>query len=243
MDRDVYARMDALEEQHWWFAARREIIASMIRSILPRGETRMRILEAGCGSGGNIGMLQSFGSVEAFEFDDIARETAAEKSGLEIAPGALPHDLPYGDDSFDLIGIFDVLEHVEQDVESLEALAARLAPGGKILVTVPAFPSLWSEHDVTHHHFRRYTRDSLKESAAKAGLKVSYASYYNFFLFPVAVATRALKRLTGRKTPDDALPGAPVNGILKRIFGFERHLLGRMSLPVGLSLVAVLEPA
>lgn len=243
MDRDVYARMDALEDQHWWFAARREIIASMIRTILPKGGSGARILEAGCGSGGNIRMLQTFGSLKAFEFDDTARETAVRKSGIEIAPGALPHDLPFADESFDIIGIFDVLEHVESDVESLKALSKRLAPEGKILVTVPAFPSLWSEHDVTHHHFRRYTRASLKESAAKAGLKVSYASYYNFFLFPVAVATRALKRLTGRKTPDDALPGAPVNGLLKRIFGFERHLLGRMSLPVGLSLVAVLEPA
>lgn len=242
MDRDVYMRMDALEEQHWWFSARRGILAEIIQSILTVDKSKAHILEAGCGSGGNIRMLRTFGSVKAFEFDKVARETAIRKCGIEIAPGALPNNLPYVGEKFDLIGIFDVLEHVEKDVESLDALARRLASGGKILVTVPAFPSLWSEHDVTHHHFRRYTRKSLAEVAKKAGLKVSYVSYFNFFLYPAAIVTRALKRLAGRKTPDDALPGVSLNRILKCIFGLERYLLGRMSFPVGLSLVAVLEP-
>ena len=125
----------------------------------------------------------------------------------------------------------------------LASLRSRLRPGGAIVLTVPAFPFLWSNHDVSHHHFRRYTRESLRASAEKAGLKVSYSSYYNFFLFPVAVAARTVKRLTGRKTPDDALPGPLANGALRRVFGFERHLLGRLSLPFGLSLVAVLEPS
>jgi SAM-dependent methyltransferase len=240
MERTVYDRMNELESNHWWFVGRRRIIAALIGRFLPKGGTA-RILEAGCGSGGNLAMLGSLGTVDAFEFDADARQHAIEKSGLDVRYGALPDDLPFEDRRYDLIGLFDVLEHVEADTASLAALAGRLSDKGVILVTVPAFPFLWSRHDERHHHFRRYTRKTLAEVAAKAGLKVRYSSYFNFFLFPAAVATRALKRLTGSETPDDSMPSGWVNAILTRVFGAERHLAGRLRLPFGLSLAAVLE--
>ncbi len=242
MDRSVYDRMNDLEARHWWFVARRSIIASLIGRHL-KGRSEPRILEAGCGSGGNLQMLAGFGHVDAFEFDGDARQHAKEKSGLDIQFGALPDDLPFDDRRYDLIGLFDVLEHVEADAASLAALADRLTESGKIVVTVPAFPSLWSGHDERHHHFRRYTRASLSAAAAKAGLKVSYSSYFNTFLFPLAVGARAVKRLTGSETPDDRLPPAWINGVLTRVFELERRLIGRTRLPVGLSLAAVLEKA
>lgn len=242
MERTVYDRMNELESQHWWFVARRKVIAALVDRNLNR-QDKAAILEAGCGSGGNLQMLAQFGQVDAFEYDGPAREHAKAKSGLDIRFGALPQDLPFDDRRYDLIGLFDVLEHVEADTASLAALGARLADGGKILVTVPAFPSLWSKHDERHHHFRRYTRASLAKVAAEAGLRVSYSSYFNFFLFPVAVAARAVKRLTGSDVPDDTLPKPIVNSTLARIFAVERHLVGRVRLPVGLSLAAVLEKA
>lgn len=242
MERTVYDRMNELEATHWWFVARRQVIAALVRKHLTQRPTA-RILEAGCGSGGNLGMLAQFGNVDAFEYDDLARQQASRKSGLDIRFGALPQDLPFDDRRYDLIGLFDVLEHVEPDAASLAALGERLADGGKILLTVPAFPALWSKHDERHHHFRRYTRASLAKVAAEAGLQISYSSYFNFFLFPVAVAARAVKRLTGSDVPDDTLPQPLVNGMLTRIFGVERHLVGKMRLPFGLSLAAVLEKA
>lgn len=242
MERTVYDRMNELEQSHWWFVGRRRIIAALIVRFLPKGG-KANILEAGCGSGGNLAMLGSLGTVDAFEYDADARQHATEKSGLDVRFGALPDDLPFADRRYDLIGLFDVLEHVEADTASLAALAARLSDKGVILVTVPAFPFLWSRHDERHHHFRRYTRKTLAEVAAKAGLKVRYSSYFNFFLFPAAVATRALKRLTGSETPDDSMPSGWVNGVLTRVFGAERHLVGRLRLPFGLSLAAVLERA
>ncbi len=113
----------------------------------------------------------------------------------------------------------------------------------KILVTVPAFPFMWSKHDERHHHFRRYTRKGLAEAAHRAGLRVSYSSYFNTFLFPLALLARGVKRLTGSEAPDDRLPPPWINAVLKRVFGFERHLLGHLRLPFGLSLAAVLEKA
>lgn len=242
MERAVFDRMNELEAEHWWFVARRKVIAALIDRNLQHRDSAS-ILEAGCGSGGNLQMLGQFGQVDAFEYDGPAREAAKEKSGLDIRFGALPMDLPFDDRRYDLIGLFDVLEHVEADTASLAALAARLNDGGKILVTVPAFPALWSKHDERHHHYRRYTRASLAKVAAEAGLRVSYSSYFNFFLFPLAVTARAVKRLTGSDVPDDTLPRGWVNGSLARIFALERFLVGKVRLPVGLSLAAVLEKA
>lgn len=242
MERTVYDRMNELEAGHWWFVARRKVIAALVARRLG-GRPDLAILEAGCGSGGNLDMLRGFGRVDAFEFDADARAHARAKSQLDVQFGALPTELPFEDRRYDLIGLFDVLEHIEADTASLAALASRLSDRGAILVTVPAFPFLWSRHDERHHHFRRYTRKSLAAVAREAGLKVSYSSYFNFFLFPAAVAARTLKRLTGSETPDDSMPPGWLNAMLTRVFGAERHLVGRVPLPVGLSLAAVLEKA
>jgi SAM-dependent methyltransferase len=241
MDRAVYLRMDASEADHWWFVARRKIIARVLQGVAA-GRPRLSLLEAGCGTGGNLSLLARYGRLDAFEYDKEARALAAAKSGLPIAAGALPDDLPFAGARYDIIGLFDVLEHVEQDAAALAALANRLNPGGAIVLTVPAFPALWSPHDVAHHHHRRYTRASLAEAAARAGLVVEQSFYFNSLLLPLAAGVRALKRLSGNSSADDARPPAPLNWLLGTIFASERHLVGRVRLPAGLSLAAVLRP-
>lgn len=239
MDRSVYASMSAQEGTHWWFVARRAIVDRLIRTqVAPRPDAC--ILEAGCGTGGNLTMLARHGTVEALEYDGEARAFASERGVARIEAGMLPGTIGFGDQRYDLIALLDVLEHVEEDRASLAALRARLADGGRILLTVPAVPWLWSDHDVLHHHKRRYTLAGLQAVAEAAGLKVQSVGYFNSLLFPVAVATRTVHRLLRRKGGLDSEPSPIINGALRMIFGWERYLLGRIRFPIGLSLYAVL---
>lgn len=240
MDRLVYERMNAQEAVHWWFAGRRDIIRKTIERLVALPENA-RILEAGCGTGGNLEMLQRLGDLDAFEFDAAAREIAEQKSALEIPFGALPHDIPKPETHYDLIALFDVLEHIEDDEATLKSLGARLSGDGRLFVTVPALPWLWSSHDVRHHHFRRYTRASLRNVAERAGLEVESSFYFNGLLLPVAIAMRWLKALMRSDAPDDTVPAGWLNRVLYRVFSAERHLIGRLRLPIGLSVCAILK--
>lgn len=239
MDRAVYSRMAEQELTHWWFAGRREIIAALIarEARLPPAA---RILEAGCGTGGNLAMLGRLGRLEGFEFDPEARRLA-ETHGFPVGFGALPDQVAEPDNAYDLVGLFDVLEHIEDDVGSLRTLGRKLNPAGTLLVTVPAMPWLWSSHDETHHHFRRYTRASLTSTIRAAGLEPAKVGYFNTLLFPLAVAQRGLDRMTGATTPTDLMPSPPLNRVLGSIFRTERHWTGRIPMPFGLSLFAVVK--
>jgi SAM-dependent methyltransferase len=241
MERSVYRRLDQLEGRHWWFCARRQILKAVIERFAPRREG-LRLLEAGCGTGGNLRMLSQFGQLDAFELDSEAREIARGKLPIDIKNGMLPDGIPFAPGRYDIVAAFDVIEHVEQDVESLRRLKEQLAPGGRLVMTVPALPWLWSRHDATHHHFRRYTRSGLEAALVLAGLKPVKISYFNTLLFPLIAAVRLVKKVLGHEgAGDDTMPSPAVNEILKRIFGLESRLVGRIPLPLGVSLLAVAE--
>jgi len=238
MDRDVYRRIREVEQQHWWFAARRKILADQIeRMELPE---QARILEVGCGTGGNLPMLRTFGEVSAVEPDDEARAYAASQSGIAVQSGLLPEGLPDFGAPFDLIAAFDVIEHVEADVASLTALTGRLTPGGRLIATVPANRWMWSDHDVRHHHKRRYALKEFREAARSAGLEVVKASYFNTFLFPPISAVRLLKIVTGSKGgEDEAMPSPWLNGALTSVFGAEKGVLRTLDFPFGVSILLI----
>jgi SAM-dependent methyltransferase len=238
MDRNVYLRMSEQDAEHWWFVARRQILRDQIASLqLPKNA---RILEAGAGPGGNLAMLSEFGPLEAFELDDEARQIASARSGIKLRRGALPNDISYEPGSFDLIVAFDVIEHIEANRDSVKALAKLLQPGGRLIITVPAYGWLWSEHDNRHHHKMRYTRPLVKGLAEDAGLKVEKSSYFNTLLFPLIVGIRLLKKIAGlADRPDDGMPGPFLNAMLRRIFSAERYLLRHISLPFGVSILCI----
>jgi SAM-dependent methyltransferase len=230
--------MAELDATHWWYRARREVLARLIeRAVTLPPEPR--ILEVGCGTGHNLPMLQRFGRVDATEIDGFARVIASKRLGHAVRDAALPELKEVPDRTYDLVAILDVLEHVEEDRASLASMAGKLRPGGRILLTVPAHPWMWSAHDDVNHHKRRYTKKTFRAAVADAGLKLELLTYFNSLLFPAAAAARLAGRMAGNKDSDDSLPPAPLNRLLERIFGLEAYAIGRLPFPPGVSLAAI----
>lgn len=237
MERVIYERLRELETTHWWFAVRRKLIAQVVKdSALP---ANARILEAGCGTGGNIDLLRRFGAVQAMEPDDVSRSYVKETHDLQVDAGSLPDGLPYAPASFDLVCAFDVIEHVDDDRASVRKLGELLSDDGVFVATVPAYQWMWSRHDELHHHKRRYTRREFVNVLEDAGLRVVKATYFNAVLLPVAVGVRMTKRALGMKGEDDRMPPPWLNKVLTGLFGAELSWLRRGTLPAGLSILVV----
>jgi SAM-dependent methyltransferase len=238
MERVVYQQMAELDERHWWYCARRKIIADLIRreTQLPK---EGHILEIGCGTGHNLAMLSGFGHVEGLELDEEARSLSEKRLGRKVMSSPLPELAEVPDRHYHLIGAFDVIEHIEDDHAALASIARKLRPGGKFILTVPAHQWMWSAHDVVNHHKRRYSKRGLKELIDSSPLKLERIGYFNSLLFPFAVAERVALRLRGKEDADVTLPPAPLNAALEKVFACERYLVGRLPLPPGLSLFAV----
>jgi SAM-dependent methyltransferase len=239
MERAVFDRMAELDQEHWWFTARRRILAEVIGRVA-RPPKRARLLEVGCGTGHNLPMLAHFGDVDACELDDAARTLASERFGRSVQEARLPDLSMFPEAGYDVVALLDVLEHVPKDRPALDAILTRLKPGGALVLTVPANKWMWSAHDVAHHHFRRYSRRQLKQLALAAGYRVELLSYFNTLLFPAVAAARIIGKLSGKDAADDRMPSRAVNGLLDRLFGLEAGLIGRLPMPFGVSLIAVL---
>lgn len=239
MDRAVFDRMAEQDAEHWWYVARRRYLSALIERQVPM-TPGARVLEVGCGTGHNLEMLGRFGHVDALELDAPARAIAERRLGRPIGAAPLPQLPGVPDRAYQLIALLDVLEHVEDGVGALRALREKLAADGRLLVAVPANPWMWSAHDVHHHHHRRYTAGALRREAAEAGLAVDHLSHFNSLLFPVAAAARIAGKITNKQTADDAMPSPPVNRLLAGIFGLERFVAGRVPLPFGVSIAAVM---
>jgi SAM-dependent methyltransferase len=238
MERAVFDRMAELDQEHWWFLARRRILDRVIARVV-RPASGARILEVGCGTGHNLAMLGRFGRVEACELDRCARALASKRLGRRVKDAKLPDLSMFKAGSFDMVALLDVLEHVKQDTASLRAIHRRLRPGGALLLTVPANPWMWSAHDAAHHHHRRYSKRQLALVIRDAGFEVQLLSHFNSLLFPPIAAARAAGKLLRRDSADDRLPSAPVNAMLNAVFGLEAELIGRVPMPFGVSLIAV----
>ncbi len=241
MDRDFERQTHEAEDRHWWYAGRRKVLEGAIAGLgLPKPA---RILDAGCGSGRNMLELARFGGVTGIELSDKSVELARGRGVGEVVAGSVL-EMPFADDSFDLAVSLDVIEHLEDDLAALRELRRTVAPGGVLLVTVPAYQWLWSGHDEINHHHRRYTRRSLQRVAGQAGWHQTRTTYFNSLLLPAAIVLRVLDRVNRAKTTETSLdlwvPPEPANWLLERPLTLEAAMIARGGrIPAGLSLLAV----
>lgn len=240
MTPEAYTEMDNIESTHWWFRARRLILVDILEKMnLPKDA---KILEIGCGTGGNLDMLSNFGEVSALEMDKNAINIASKKTNnlYNIKLGYCPEQLLFEEKQFDLICMFDVLEHIDDDEKTLVELKKLLKSNGKIFITVPSYKWLFGAHDKFLHHKRRYSKTRLKQLIPNE-LNILNISYFNTFLFPIAALVRLKDKLFHSNISSTTnIPSNIINKILETIFSSERYLLNYCNLPFGLSLYCVL---
>jgi SAM-dependent methyltransferase len=238
-DRELFEPLAGVEERSFWFRARNRLIVSAVRRHFPAAES---FLEIGCGSGIVLSALH--------EVRPDLRLVGVElyKEGLSIARRRLPdaelleldaRELPF-EDEFDVVGAFDVIEHIDEDELVLARMLRAARTGGGVLLLVPQHPWLWSEHDEVMEHRRRYTRRELVDKAERAGIRVVEVTSFVSSLLPAMAGSRMLDRVRKRTDPIARLEGGPLNRVLERVLDGERRLIERgVSLPFGGSLMLV----
>jgi SAM-dependent methyltransferase len=237
MEEHIYPHLYNIEKRHWYFAARQVILLRYINARLATSEATS-ILDVGCGTGAILELLSQRYQAYGLDFSTSAIEFCRQRGLSNLFAGGIDA-YPKGH-AFDMISMLDVVEHVDDDLRLLKDARDLLHGGGALLITVPAFPSLWSYHDVVLHHKRRYTKRRLRTLVLEAGYQIEQLTFFNTLLFPVAVTTRWLAKLAGRHDATDLeIPAAPVNALLRKIFELESHILPHVSLPVGLSLLCL----
>ena len=243
MDPAEYDYLYKLEDDLWWFVGMRRIVGNLLERYFskPVGPP-LKVLDAGCGTGGQIAQLEGWGQVTAFDFYPKAAEMSATRRSGRILIASID-EIPLEDESFDLVTALDVVCQLPspRDQTALDELARVLKPGGTLVVRVPAFQALYGSHDRTLHTEHRYTAGEMTAKMRKAGLQPIQATYANTFLFPVALVRRMLARVTGKAPTESdvrAVP-APLNTALRLVLDLESEILKHTSLPFGLSVIAL----
>jgi SAM-dependent methyltransferase len=243
LEEHIYEQLYALEDEHWWFRGRRAVMWALLGHA--HAAASPRVLDAGCGTGRNLAEYGSAGRAEGV--DPSASAVAfCHARGLQGVTQGEIEALPFDDGSFDLILATDVLEHVERDDAALAELRRVAAPGARLLVTVPAYRWLWSQHDDSHHHLRRYTAPVLAERARRAGWEPVRRTYFNTLLLPPIALVRLLARRRGHEggRTDYELTRGAVHRALELPMRLEAGLIRRgLRLPAGVSIGMVCRAA
>lgn len=239
MDKLLYQRFFEIEDAHWWFVARKAIVLGFLDRYLPEKPQR-RVLDAGCGTGGMLKDLEGYGKLVAADFSEEAVKFCRLR-GYEIMQCSIL-ELPLRPESFDLIIALDIIEHLDDDAMALQELHRVCKPGGHLCVSVPAFQFLWSHHDDLNHHKRRYTKRQLEERLKAAHFQVLRCSYFNSFLFPFVLVGRLFgKGMREGPGPEWTIPSRAINRGLARAFAAELPLLRQFNLPIGVSILAIVQ--
>lgn len=242
MDERIYSDINQIEEGHWWYKARRNIIYYWAIAR-PKEPTESRIMDIGCGTGFNLKNLSNNGYTNTIGLDIsfLALDFANKKVVNPLVVGNTNH-LPFIDSIFDLLLALDMLEHVENDNIALEEIYRTTKTDGRVVFFVPAIPLLWGFQDEVGNHFRRYTKKDLAQKVSKAGFKILKISYVNSFLFPIIFFARMFFKLFPKsmnKVSESQLSPSWMNNLLYKIFISELFFLKYINFPVGVSILCV----
>jgi len=244
MERSYYQEYFFFEQDNWWFVSRRRILLSLLRKHLRRRD--LEVLDAGCGTGINLEYLAEFGRVIGADFSEEAVEFCRRRGQASVRRADLTQ-LDWPDGSFDLVTALDVIEHIDRDGDAVRELVRVTKTGGHLLVTVPAFPALWSDHDEINHHRRRYRADEIRELMGRNDCEIVRFTHMNTFLFPIAYAVRSWQQLRKKLLGESPHPPRTdfvdyhpvVNAMLTAIFTAETPLVTGPGLPFGLSILCL----
>ena len=245
MDQKFYQEYYKLEREGWWFKARLSILENYCQAIITKPD--IKILNVGAATGATSEMLSKYGKVTSLEYDKFCCKFLKEKTGIEAINASLT-ELPLENNSYDMICAFDVIEHIEDDNKAVEEIYRVLKPKGKYFITVPAFQSLWSNHDLVNHHFRRYKKKLLNKLIENTNLKINHSTYFNFWLFIPIYITRfilnntPIKKDSNSSGSDNEIMQSSniINEILYRIFHSEKFLLRlNIKFPFGVSILTI----
>jgi len=230
--------LEEIEADHWWFVGKRHLL----RSLLGDSHAGKRVLDLGCGTGGILRDLMPHCRCYGMDRSELGLRICRDQGFTTLTRGDL-REIPFRSGSFDTVLLMDVIEHLDDDEGFLRRAAELVDAGGRIVVSVPAFQWLWSQHDVTFQHRRRYTARNLTSVIQRAGLVPERVTYTNFAVFPVAAVWRNLSRCRalGRIAPRHDFWPVPrwLNALLTKVYAFEGRVLRRLNLPVGVSVVCI----
>jgi len=229
-----------LYQQHWWWQSRRSYILSLLRRWHANegSDDSRQILDVGCGDGLFFPDLEAFGSVSGVESDERIVDPLGPYFA-QIHLGLFDQSFQT-DQYFDWIVMLDVLEHISEPVAALEKARNLLKPGGRMLLTVPAFNALWTRHDDFNHHVTRYTKKMMTLQAGQAGFKIDNQHYLYHWTFPAKLLVRLKEKISSADPSPAKLPARLPNAILKSLCRFEQATLTQLRPPFGSSLVVSL---
>ena len=238
MNDEEFRLLEEIEESHWWFVGKRMSLRALFDGY-PKG---LRLLDLGCGTGGILRDWMIDNSCAGVDRSELALKICKKNGFDSLVRGDLAH-LPFKPNSFDVVLLMDVIEHLPDDVTFLRNVSHVCSKGGRVIIAVPAFQLLWSQHDVTFKHHRRYGAAQLERVARAAGLEPERTTFTNSLLFPVALVWRLLSyRLgMGRFAPKHDFWPIPrwLNALLTQVYRVEAWLLRRIDLPIGVSVVCI----
>jgi len=233
-------QLSEFEDNYWWNKGRRKILCDLLNKQI-NNHKNLKILDVGCGSGGTSTAFLQFGQVTGTDFSFLALKFARNRGLTNVVRSSVT-SMPFSSEKFDIITVLDVIEHVQEDSQVLNEIRRMLKPKGIVVVTVPAFQFLWSEHDVASMHVRRYNNSTITKVLNKSQFKIIRISYFVFFLFPFVAIYRLLaKRKTKKLNPkcDFVKFPKPINNLFEKIMMVEKKLLKKINFPFGLSIVCI----